>query len=315
MLNSVSYIGKSEYCYANSVAMLLSSIGENISPNKIEVLTGVGLGSFLTKGSNLLFFSNLCGLPDKGIGYALKCLGFEFKEGHEEKSDKAPFDKLQEALKTSPVVIGPLDIGLLTYNPHFEGAIGSDHYALVYGMDKERVYLHDPWGYPHVFLTLDELKEAWKAEKVSYKRGFYRYWYSPKRVSQPSEKEIYSQATQLFIQIYNESEVLAKKQGWKVFSEAILTTAEAFETREFTKDQLEHLIYFALPLAARRAMDFAEFFSSRNKELANLKNSQAKLFGHAHTFAVQKTCQDFAKALREIAKVEKEFYAQLMVLP
>jgi len=38
----VPYIGNGPYCYANATAMLLASIGENVPPSQIEVLTGQG---------------------------------------------------------------------------------------------------------------------------------------------------------------------------------------------------------------------------------------------------------------------------------
>lgn len=41
----IPYIGNALYCFADSTAMLLASIGENISSSRIEVLTGVGLGA------------------------------------------------------------------------------------------------------------------------------------------------------------------------------------------------------------------------------------------------------------------------------
>jgi len=37
------YLGKIEYCYSNSTAMLLRSIGERIDPSLIEVMTGMGI--------------------------------------------------------------------------------------------------------------------------------------------------------------------------------------------------------------------------------------------------------------------------------
>lgn len=41
------YIGNGHYCYSNSAAMFLSSIGENVSPQLVEILTGVGLGAMI----------------------------------------------------------------------------------------------------------------------------------------------------------------------------------------------------------------------------------------------------------------------------
>jgi len=40
----LTYYGIAKRCYANSAAMLLSSIGEEVAPPRIEALTGMGLG-------------------------------------------------------------------------------------------------------------------------------------------------------------------------------------------------------------------------------------------------------------------------------
>lgn len=65
------YIGNGHYCYSNSTAMLLSSIGENVSPQIVEVLSGVGLGAMIEK-ERTLFLSMRD--PDDGINYALTSL-------------------------------------------------------------------------------------------------------------------------------------------------------------------------------------------------------------------------------------------------
>ena len=95
-INKFPYIGNGAYCYANSTSMLLASIGENISPSKIEVLSAVGLGAFLLKNTNLLFFG--WEVPDNGIDNALKILGFEPSRKNTSKSKQPPFNKLRKYL-------------------------------------------------------------------------------------------------------------------------------------------------------------------------------------------------------------------------
>lgn len=53
-MNLPVYIGKSEYCYANSAAMLLASAGYTVPPGTIEVLTGMGVGAAWIEASDAL---------------------------------------------------------------------------------------------------------------------------------------------------------------------------------------------------------------------------------------------------------------------
>ena len=124
--------------------MLLASIGEDVPPSRIEVLTGMGAGAFKERDSNVLFFD--CWQTDKGISEALASLGFSFDESASKQPDDLPFEDLRRVLSNGPAVLGPLDIGLLSYRPRSRGANGSIHYILAHGMDDNRVYVHDPWG-------------------------------------------------------------------------------------------------------------------------------------------------------------------------
>ena len=53
-----AYHGNGAYCYSNSASMLLTTIGEEISPSLIEVLTGFALGASIDAENNLLFFDD-----------------------------------------------------------------------------------------------------------------------------------------------------------------------------------------------------------------------------------------------------------------
>jgi hypothetical protein len=59
------YIGKSGYCYSNSVATMPAACGEPVEPSTTEVLMGMGIGAFLDKGSGMLFFD--CATLDRGL--------------------------------------------------------------------------------------------------------------------------------------------------------------------------------------------------------------------------------------------------------
>ena len=282
----VPYIGKSEYCYSNSTAMLLASIGEDIDPALIEVLTGMGMGAFLDKQSNFLFFD--CYEPDKGVSTALTTLGFEFDERHTDDPNKPPFEELKSILKNRPAILGPFDFGKIVYNPEHINSGGSDHYVLAYDADEIYIYINDPWGFPCVPMTYSDLQEAWKAEAVEYKRGYYRYWYNPRRVKTPGEDELFSNATATYKYIYKDSQAAIRQQGSLTGPEAIRTFSKQIRQQIVDVRVIEFLTGFSFPVSARRALDYASFFDGHLNELSELKNEQASHFGFAQNFAMKK---------------------------
>lgn len=97
------YIGNGHYCYSNSTAMFLSSIGENVSPQIVEILTGVGLGAMIENEKNLYFSMRD---PDDGINYALNILGFTAEEHQQARDLDDPFPLLKQQIKQNPVILG-----------------------------------------------------------------------------------------------------------------------------------------------------------------------------------------------------------------
>lgn len=307
---TVPYIGNGAYCYANSAAMLLSSIGEKIPPSIIEVACGIGLSAFFMKKNNLLFFN--FALPDEELARALKILGFECAERIIPKNQPAPIEQLKKDLASSPVVIGPIDMGYLTYNPDHKFLYGSDHYIFIYNFDGENFYLHDPEKFPFVILPREQLEKSWLSNKIFYGLENYRYWTSPKRIKTPTEKEIYSQIIEDFKSIYQNCDKKTAINDWTTGKEAILKSAERFKNQNFTQNEVGHFIYFALPVGAKRASDYAQFFKPFNKELSELKYEQAKIFGLAHSYAVYKNWSSFSQALVLFSGLEERFKNTLL---
>jgi hypothetical protein len=289
--------------------MLLASIGENISSSQIEVLTSVGLGAFWINDAKLIFFSNTP--PDIGVSRALELLGFEYTEKSRPETEPAPLDELRAVLAESSAVLGPVDMGYLHYLPFHDQVAGADHYILVYAMDEDGIYLHDPAGFPHVSLPLDQLGLAWRAERIDYRRDAYRYWTAPKRVQHPTEEEIYDRGLQHFRSCYRGADDWATGGNWVVGHDAILTCADHVQGGEISPQEAGHMTGFAFRLGARRALDFAAFFDRRDAELAALKRRQAELFGRCHVLAIREDWTSLAGALGQLADVESEFRAAL----
>ena len=302
------YVGNAPYCYADSASMLLASIGEEVPSSRIEVLTGVGLGAFWIEEENLILFSSTP--PDVGVSQALTLLGFEYTEGSSQEAGPAPAKELRAALARSPAVLGPLDMGYLAYLPFEEP--GADHYVLAYAMDEDEVYLHDPAGFPLVALPLDRLELAWKAERIGYRRGSYRYWTSPRRSHHPSEEEIYERALECFRGGYGRADDLAARTHWSVGHDAILACADHVRTGDVSPGEAGRMQGFTFRLGARRALDFVAFFDSRDGDLAALKLRQATLLGRCHTLAMRRDWPALADVLQELADVEGEFCDALL---
>ena len=310
-MNNIRFYDGYWYCYANATAMLLSSIGEEISPHLIEPLTGVGLGAFISS-EGLLFFSGLNGLPDKGVSKALEILGFSFEEKSIDNPEIDISTLLNEVLGRGPTILGPLDMVYLVYNPKRPKYEGVDHYVLAYKIEDTKVYVYDPAGYAKVFISVEYLTKAWKAERVFYRRGYFRYWTSPKRNSNPLEDEIYSKALSFFKDLYLDSDNLAKKENRLNDDKAIREIARLSRKKQLTENQMGFLTGFALPLGTKRALDFSDLFKGKNDNLAKLKKEQSILFGKAHTLAILSDWEKVADVIEEIAEVEKQIKESIL---
>jgi hypothetical protein len=298
---NIPYIGKAEYCYSNCSAMLLASIGEDVAPSKIEVMTGMGVGAFKGRDSNILFFD--CWHTDMGVSIALTSLGFEFDEAASVSPDELPFDELRTILEHGPAILGPVDIGLLTYRPRSRGANGSVHYVLAHGIDDERIYLHDPWGYPFVNISHEDLKEAWEARLIS-KQGYYRRWSNPVRAETPSDDKLYDRALRTYKDVYGKGQAEYRENGHLTGPEAIREVAATARDKGLTDDEIYNLAGFSLPLGSKRALDHAAFFKGRDDSVSELKYDMAKLFGSAQSNLMGGDDSGFSDALEKLAELE-----------
>ena len=303
----IPFRGNGPYCYSNTASMLLSTIGEQVSPQEMEAYTGVGLGAFWLPKEKLLFFSSLSNPPDLGITRALHLLGFSFEENVTSDPGKPPLEQLRSDLAISAAVLGPLDMGYLTHNPLYKRMMGADHFVLAYGFEKDGLLIHDPEGFPSVLLPFRQLELAWRADSIPYRRGYYRYWTRPRRVRRPSQDELYESSLGSFKEVYSEAESLAAKLELTIDAKAITTLQKHVEQGRVSPAERGFMVHFSFKLGARRAVDFASFFGSRQPELAALKQKQAELFGALQSSAVQRKWTRVADSLEQLARVETEF--------
>ena len=196
------YFGDVSLCYSYSLAMALETYGYDFKAEFLEAIMVMGNGASIVKEDEqhpLVFFDN--GMPDLSISHSLKILGFDYEDFYLKDGSEVDLEevkgKLETFLSNGPVVLGPLDMGHLTYNPNHTILYGVDHFVTVYDIDDQYLYLHDPAGFACMKVAFNDILEAWKAEAIDYKRGAYSMWGNFKRLKTSSQTEIYQETAKI----------------------------------------------------------------------------------------------------------------------
>ena len=295
------YFGDVSLCYSYSLAMALASYGYDFKADFLEAIMVMGNGASIVKEDEehpLVFFDN--GMPDLSISHSLKILGFDYedfylKDGAEVNLEEIK-GKLETFLSNGPVVLGPLDMGHLTYNPNHTILYGVDHFVTVYGIDDQYLYLHDPAGFACMKVTFNDILEAWKAEDIDYKRGSYSMWGNFKKVKSPSQTEIYQETARIMKNRY-----LNGQNG------VLECYAKAVAENGLNTEQKQLHQYFSFKLAAVRNLYLSKFLKDHDPEGARLKEELASLFGQAHLSCLKEDYQELAHLLYQIAEVDGRF--------
>ena len=294
------YFGDVSLCYTNSLAMALGSVGVDVRPEHLEALMVMGNGASIMKEDPrhpLVFFDN--GEPDVSISNCLRILGFTwedfFVEGPAVDLTEVR-DRLARMLQSGPVVAGPLDMGLLTYNPNFHGLGGVDHFVCVLGLDGGRLHLHDPAGFPYMSMDFEDFAKAWEARAISYRRGSFSMWGGFTRVREPEGEEVYREVSSIMRKRYEAGE-----------AGVIRSYAEAIRHNGMSPQQKGIHQYFSFRLAAARSLYAARFLADHDAERAQIKERIASLFGQAHLHNLTEDNLALADTLGRIAELDDRF--------
>lgn len=261
----------------------------------------MGNGASIVKEDDqhpLVFFDN--GMPDLSISHSLKILGFDFEEFYLKDGTEVDLEeikgKLESFLSNGPVVLGPLDMGHLTYNPNHKILYGVDHFITVYAVDGQYLYLHDPAGFACMKVAFNDILEAWKAEAIDYKRGAYSMWGNFRKDKSPSQTQIYQETARIMRARYldGQSNVL------ECYSKAVAEHGLNTEQKQLHQ-------YFSFKLAAVRNLYLSKFLKDHDPEGARLKEELATLFGQAHLSCLKEDYQELAHLLYQIAEVDGRF--------
>ncbi|MGV9779054.1 hypothetical protein [Streptosporangium sp. NPDC003464] len=305
---SVTYVGSGPYCYANSLAMILGV--EAPSPAVIEVLTGSPYGMQLI-GGRLPLFDPFGWDPEIGLDAAIGLLGWEC-ERLDGGTAAAALDRLRRACQDGPVLAGPLELGLLSYQPGSGRAVGADHYVVVLEVGDDTVLVHDPQGYPYATLPVDAFAEAWHGELISYLRRPFRMRHGFTRREQVSAEEALRRS------LPAGPAWLAGRTDVEV-SPGTLGQAEAAErTARLVEEGLDPEIRmlwqaFAVRVGARRHNDLAVSLTSLGLDAgAAVAAEQARIVGGLQGPLVSGDDMALAAGLRRLAPTYERLRAVLI---
>ena len=295
------YFGDVSLCYSYSLAMALETYGYDFKAEFLEAIMVMGNGASIVNEDEehpLVFFDN--GMPDLSISHSLNILGFDYEDFYIKDGAEVDLEevkgKLETFLSNGPVVLGPLDMGHLTYNPNHTILYGVDHFVTVYALDGQYLYLHDPAGFACMKVTFTDIIEAWKAEAIDYKRGSYSMWGNFRKVKSPSQTQIYQETARIMRARYLNGQSGVLKYYAKAVAENGLNTEQK---------QLHQ--YFSFKLAAVRNLYLSKFLKDHDPEGARLKEELATLFGQAHLSCLKEDYQELAHLLYQIAEVDGRF--------
>lgn len=304
------YSGNSAYCYSNSLRMCLELSGMQDVPavGLIECMTGMPFGAMFLQLEHPLFFPNPAPTdPDRGLTCAIKTLGWscETWRGNEAEAARA---RLQEALHAGPVLLGPLDMGFLLYDPNHPHKRGADHFVVALKQEGEMVQIHDPQLYPFAILPVDDLVRALYGKDLGYTEQAYTLRFNFQAQRKDTRTAI------LDATLRNARELArAHPTGPIAYGgPGAFTRAADMLRRSPTDDFAGLLTQFALPVGARRSSDAACFLQEVDKsEVAKLFIIRAEALGKAQYFSTQQQWAIAAGLLDDLARTEAEIAANL----
>ena len=305
-----AYSGNSAYCYSNSLRMCLEQAGMDHLPatGLIECMTGMPFGATFLQLENPLFFPNPTPIdPDSGVTSALETLGWECKLWRSNEADAASA-KLRGVLSSGPVLLGPLDMGFLSYDPNHQHKRGGDHFVVALKLQGGMVQVHDPQLYPFAILPLDDLIRALYAKDLGYAEQAYtlRFDFQAQRRD--------TRHAMLDATLQNARELIhAHPAGPVVYGgPGAFTRVSEMLRQDPMGNFIDLLIHFALPVGARRSTDAAYFLEEVGEaETANLFITRAETFGKAQYYGVQQKWDDVAGLFDDLAQIEAEIAAHL----
>lgn len=299
---AVPYIGSGPYCYANCLAMVMGT--QAIPVSAIEVLTGSPFGATFMGG--LPYFSPAGWDPDIGLDPAIRALGWACERTAGGDATEA-IGRLRAASDAGPVLVGPVEFGLLRYLPGMGTPIGSDHFVVVVGVHDDTVTLHDPHGHPYATLPVDAFVAAWRAETVPYPSTPYTMRAGFRRVREVDVATALRGSLPDAVRWLEASAGCSTTGGLASAGDTVERLADLVATGP-DEHTYGHLVQFAVRVGTRRLADASVWLGTIGHDsAAEIADAQARLLGAVQYDLVAADHRSAATALRTLAPM----YARL----
>lgn len=309
----IAYTGNGSYCYANSLHMCLKTAGADPLPDPgiLEALTLMPFGAhYIERESGPVFLADLAPIePDQGLTIAMRNLGWECEKwwAPPDDSPDEAFAHLRSALEAGPALLGPLDMGHLTYNPR--AASTSDHFVVALELANDHVVVHDPHGFPFATLPLADLIEAWRAVRIGYAPGAFTLRSAFRRVESVEWPDVAARTLASLRETLSSQPIGPLHFGGPFVFRRVAQLLRDGDAPA----SLGGLQYFALPLGARRCQDGARFLTDAGlAAAAAAMERKALLYGRAQFDAVHERWPAVADSFDHLAQAEEDFIAALL---
>lgn len=303
----IPYSGNSAYCFSNSLRMCLESAGMADVPDVgvIESLTGMPFGATFLDLQSPVFFPSPASIdPDKGVNQAIASLGWQCSmERHQER--QCAEDSLRRTVAEGPALVGPLDMGGLSYDPERQRKQGGDHFVVVTAIEDDWVELHDPQLFPCATLSLQDFVSTWNASRLGYTDYAYTLRSGFNNVENLSLEDV----------LARHLDVVRRLMAHKPEAEAeiVYSGSDAFDKLAQqvqngpSDDFANSLVKFSFPLGARRCLDGANYLQRCGRKIASeLMKQKAKIFGIAQYSAVAEDWNRVAEKVKSLSALERE---------
>lgn len=275
---TLTYLGNSPYCAANSLSILFGDEGPG--PAVLEIAGGSPFGLAI-HGDDIIYFSSPAWRPEFGIDNAMELAGWECDRIHGSPTDAVAV--LRQATWDKPVLAGPVEMGLLPYVPGLGQAVGADHNIVVIGVEGDTVRAHDVIGWPFVTVGVDALLKTWEGNTFAYEADAYAVRFNFRRVREVDRETVLRAAMHTAVDLLSAPGI----------PEAAERAAQLVEG-DLKSMQYKYLVEFQVQAGARRLADAAMLYRRLGSHgPAEILERQALLVG---SLQLDLMTQEYARA-------------------
>jgi hypothetical protein len=287
--------------------MILNRKGHPKPIPYIDCLTTLPFGPFIYFSKT--GFAVMGVNPERGLDFALPLLGYQCTLTFGNSSREA-VEGLKENLRKDWVLLGPVDMGYLTYDPFCRRKKGADHYVVAVDFDDDFIRINDPEGFVEVPIPWKDFAKSWEAKAIPYKKGPYTQRLLGEKTRSLPGKVVFRSVLQKVVSTIENREL----------PDGALSGEDAI--RRFADDLLQKgisifALTFTLPVSNQRCYDSAMFLmqepftNNALKKAARTRVEQARLFGKCRLLAAKRDRQGTLQTLNQIADLDALYRREL----